>query len=587
VAFRPLNAELVAVMSPDERVQYDRALQRHVALQSPLDLALLTTPETQEFRHVRLLNTLIVALTEHRLYEQGPCPHVGITDPEVFEAEGVEALDSLVHPDVPCHVPAWEPVKYKLFVTMPPRHGKSFLITEHSPAWFLFRRPDERVIIATYEADFAADWGRKVRNIVEAHGELFDVQLDRRSQAADHFEIDGRRGGLITAGAGGGITGKGGNFLICDDPIKNSEEAASEVMREKLWKWWHTTFKTRRQGGSGAVMLLIHTRWHEDDLGGRLMKAEGDEWFHIDLPALQPEDPDELQDVGIHSRAGNPLERSPGAALCPQLFTRAYLLKERAPDPAAFDALYQQRPTTEGAGVFRRQDFRYWKPLGTQTFELLTPDGPKWVEKDECYFFQTIDLAATSKTYSDWSVISTWAVTPDRELLLVARHRQRTESADHVEMFLENLEYVRDRLKYRVKVAGVENKTYGVTLIQQLRRKRAIPVRSLDVDGDKVMRALPAGAACKDGIVYWPAEAEWLSEWESEHLKFPLDTHDDQVDTTAYAVWMLFQGALQFRLPKKDPEDRSMEGRVQRHMERLRTKRRNGAKVHPELGRVR
>lgn len=573
--FAPLAPELLPLLTDAERAAYQKALQRHVALQSPLDFGFLTTPETVDYAHVRLLNTLIVALVEHRLYETGPCPH---------PAEDLEGL--LCHPEEPCSVPGGEPARLKLFVTMPPRHGKSYLLSEHTPAWYIARYPERRVIFSTYEADFAKSFGAKGRDLIEQHGEMFGIELDKRSTAADHWNIKGKRGGMQTAGAGGAITGKGAQLMICDDPIKNQEEALSEVFREKMENWWDSTFKTRRE--PGGVIVLIHTRWHEDDLGGRLLKREASEWFHVDLPALQPEDLDGLQDTGLHSGAKNPLAREAGAALCPARYTREYLLRERKANPMWFDAMYQQQPSTEGAGIFRRQDFRYWQPGGTPAqprYDLILPSGgQKYVPVSACYHFQTIDLAATTKTYSDYTVISTWALTPDKEILLADRYRERVEAANHEDEW-ERVFRDLGRRGVRVRMAGVEKMTYGLNLITKLSRKRLCPIRPLAADKDKYTRTLPAGEACMEGIFYWPAAAPWLKEWEDEHIQFPNGAHDDQVDTTAYAAWLLYMGGLNYRKPDREREPATLQEKVDKKLREM-SRRKKGGRRHPDLGLV-
>ncbi len=398
---------------------------------------------------------------------------------------------------------------------------------------------------------------------------------------------------MKTAGAGGPITGSGGHLLLCDDPIKNDEEASSETMRDKLWEWWYSTFSTR--GEPGAVTCLVHTRWFEDDLGGKLMQEEGEEWFHIDLPALQPEGEDEdtgvdiLSDTGIHSGAGNPLCRVAGEALCPARYSASWLLKKRAKGVDAFEALYQQRPTSSGSGIFQKENFRYWTKAGTPRnplYALALPNGTeKFVSPASCYHFQTVDLAASVKSWADYTVFSTWACTPDKELLLIDRYREKIESDEHLQAFEDNLARLK-REGVPVKMAGVEKATYGLTLIKLLIKRRLLPIRKFTADQDKVTRALPAGEACRNGVLFWPKGAPWLTVWEREHLKFPKTTHDDQVDTTAYAVHMLYFSGLNFRARPADKEPVTMQERAAARIEALGKKKRRGV-VHPEMGRIR
>jgi hypothetical protein len=160
-----------------------------------------------------------------------------------------------------------------LIVEQAVRHGKTELCSRWTPAWFIckFRR---RVLLASYEADFAATHGRRAREIVTEHGPRFGVHIDDTSRAAHRWELVGGDGGMNCAGAGGPITGKGGDLLICDDPIKNSEEANSAVMRDHLWLWWQSTFMTRRE--PGAKVILICSRWHEADIVAQVLANETD-----------------------------------------------------------------------------------------------------------------------------------------------------------------------------------------------------------------------------------------------------------------------------------------------------------------------
>jgi hypothetical protein len=197
---------LLEYATPEELAQYERHLELQLALRSPLDYAIHCTPSAERYEHIELLNSYLTPLMEGRLYNDGPGPM-----PEGFG-------DDARHP-----VTGDKPVD-QLAISMPPRHGKSFLVSEHMPAWFLSKYPELQVILASYEADFAATWGRKARNLVESHPE-FGVFVDMQSRASDLWNIKDHRGGMITAGAGGSITGKGGHAIIIDDPIKNQQDA--------------------------------------------------------------------------------------------------------------------------------------------------------------------------------------------------------------------------------------------------------------------------------------------------------------------------------------------------------------------------
>lgn len=176
----------------------------------------------------------------------------------------------------------------RLLVTMPPRHGKSEFISKYFPAWYLGTFPDRRFVLTSYEADFAMSWGRKVRDLLQQHGEsYFGITIRPDTTAANRWTIAGRAGGMDTSGVGGPLTGKGADVLVIDDPVKNAEEAGSETYRNKAWDWYTSTAYTRLEPG-GAV-ILIQTRWHEDDLAGRILSqvgAGGEPWHVLSMPAL-------------------------------------------------------------------------------------------------------------------------------------------------------------------------------------------------------------------------------------------------------------------------------------------------------------
>ena len=223
-----------------------------------------------------------------------------------------------------------------LVVSMPPQHGKSELCSRHLPAWYLGTYPDRRVILTSYEADFAATWGRKARDLLERWGYLFGVSVSKRSGAVHRWDLEGRDGGMSTAGVGGPITGRGAHLLIIDDPIKNDEEARSATQRQKQWDWWQSVASTRLR--PGGLTVVIQTRWHRDDLTGRLLReaqTNGQRWRVVKFPAL--------------AEADDPLGREPGQALWPDVYTTEKLEQVRAAHTSYYwRAMYQQDPLAEG-----------------------------------------------------------------------------------------------------------------------------------------------------------------------------------------------------------------------------------------------
>lgn len=226
----------------------------------------------------------------------------------------------------------------RVLLFAPPRHGKSVLVSHYFPAWYLLTYPTRRVILTSYEADFASSWGRKVRDTVSQWGrDLFGLRVRGDSKAADRWEIERYGGGMQTAGAGGAILGKGADLFIVDDPVKNAEEALSPTYRQKVWDWFLTTAQTRLE--PGACVVVTQQRWHTADLGGKLLTEQPGRWHAVSLAALAEDN--------------DPLGRTPGAPLWPERYDRAYLEDLQRTSPRWFAAQYQQRPLDLEGGFFR------------------------------------------------------------------------------------------------------------------------------------------------------------------------------------------------------------------------------------------
>lgn len=220
----------------------------------------------------------------------------------------------------------------RLIVQMPPRHGKSELISRYLPAWYLGTFPDRNVMLVSYEAHQAAKYGRYARNLMIENGpKVFGVSVADDSSAADRWGIQGREGGMVTAGIGGPLTGKGAHLLIVDDPIKNAEQAVSEVYRDKAWEWWQSTAFTRLE--PGGSIIIVQTRWHNDDLAGRVQREQAEEgWDVVSLPAIAEED--------------DLLGRAVGEPLWPERYPLERLAKMRGGmSPYWWNALFSQRPS--------------------------------------------------------------------------------------------------------------------------------------------------------------------------------------------------------------------------------------------------
>jgi predicted phage terminase large subunit-like protein len=414
-----------------------------------------------------------------------------------------------------------------IVITAPPRHGKSTVTSLYLPAWFLGTFPERRVILASYEADFAATWGQKTRQLLEDHGRsLYGVRVDDSSRAASRWDLHRLPGGMITAGVGGPITGRGAHLLIVDDPLKNAEQALSPTIREKQWEWWLSTARTRLE--PGAVVVVVMTRWHEADLAGRLLGGSlngGDPVTEIRLPAL--------------AERNDRLGRKPGEALWPERFDRDYLDQTRkVQGPYWFSAMYQGRPTPDEGGIFDRKDFRYFEVEGDRAVLRRLDGSRKKFATGLCKKFQVVDLAASEKETADYTVMTEIWVTPEKDMLVNSVVRERVAVPDQPAFFW------RHHANCPVKFEAIG---YQTGIIQTMLRE-GFPASPVSPDKDKVTRAGAAGALYRGGKVYHRARAPWLVDFEAELLAFPAGEHDDQVDTIAYAANALQRRPMSWRL---------------------------------------
>lgn len=414
----------------------------------------------------------------------------------------------------------------RLIIELPIRHGKSELVSHYFPAWWLGSKPNDQVMVLGYGDTFARNWGRKARDtLAEIGPRIFGVNVSGSSAAADWWHIEGHVGTMLAAGIGGQITGKGADIMIIDDPVKNQEEAMSQNARDKLWEWWQATSASRLQPGGRVVLVMA--RWHEDDLAGRLREEE--RWEVLRLPAL--------------AEANDMLGRAEGEALCPEMYDKEALLdKKKEMGGFWFAALLQQAPAPAEGLLFKRADFRYWRAAIEEdgepvVFVLGDVDGetPKYVHASTLVKFQTCDVAASDKTTSDWTVVSTWGATPERDLILLDVQRQHFETLQ-VSKFLDEQNDKHNRPPMWIETFGA-----GKIPHKELKRKGR-PVRELTPEQgtqiDKTQRALEAITAVGEHRIFFPKTAPFLDAFENELTIFP-GGHDDQVDTLSYAVRLL------------------------------------------------
>lgn len=381
----------------------------------------------------------------------------------------------------------------KLMLFMPPRHGKSEKVTIRYPVWRLSLDPELRCIIAAYNQTLAERFSRKARGIARRAGIALS---DERATAADWETTVG--GGVRAVGVGTGVTGTGADLIIVDDPVKSREEAESRAYRERVYNWYTDDLYTRLE--PDAALIVIQTRWHEDDLSGRILASEdGPNWTVISLPA-EAEDND-------------PLGRDLGEPLCPERYDVAALAdRRRVLGSYGYNALYQQRPSPPEGGMIRRAWLNYYKTPPAQFDTLI----------------QSWDMAFKDAATSSYVVGQIWGVVGANYYLI---HQVR----DHLN-FPGTLAAVKTMsARYPVLAKLVEDKANGPAVVQFLRNEipGLIPVGPR---GSKEARLSAVAALFEAGNIWLPESEPWVEDYISELCAFPNAANDDQVDATSQAL---------------------------------------------------
>lgn len=398
----------------------------------------------------------------------------------------------------------------KLMVFMPPRVGKTFHVSERFPAWYLGRNPSHNVIVSSHSARLAYQASRRIRGLLQGADYPFpEVQLETSVKATDRWET-GSGGGVLAAGVGTGIVGFGADLLIIDDPVADRQHADSETERDNVWEWYTEAASSRLM--PNAIELLMHQRWHEDDLAGRLLNSSSaKDWTVLTLPALSEE--------------RDPLGRAPGEAIWPEKFSKTYYEKRRELIGArAFAALYQQRPAAAEGAMFKRSWFKRWDVLPIHQYD----DDAK-VRSERWKVFQFIDTAFKTGVGSDYSVIATWA-TDGVDFYVLDVWRKQVEYPDLKRAIIANA------TAHRPRGIFIEDKASGQSIIQELRGQTPLPIIPFKVSGAKESRADAVTPFFEAGKVFVPSSAHWVEDFIDEHIAFPNGAHDDMVDTTAMAL---------------------------------------------------
>jgi len=400
----------------------------------------------------------------------------------------------------------------RLMIFLPPRHGKSLITSTLFPAWYLGRHPDRSVIASSYGQELASDFGRRVRGFTtdDLHRAIFpECRVVDDSNAVHRFGLTAG-GNYYAVGAGGPITGRGGDLLLIDDPIKSREDANSATFRRNLQSWYENVLYTRLEP-RGAI-VLIETRWHEDDPAGWLLREHASEgWIVISLPAIaEPHDA---------------LGRAEGDALWPEKFPLPTLERIReAIGGSAWASLYQQRPAPEAGAIFQRDSFRTI-PAGESSYSRIV---------------FSMDTAFKAGAANDYSVIEVWAeAKTGYHLLHVVRERLEFPALQSRAVALAAF--------WKPHCVLIEDAASGQSLIQSLKAETRLPILPVRPQGDKVSRANGVSPLIESGRVFLPESAAWRDEFLDEATAFPAAAHDDQVDAMTQALaWLRGQGHVEY-----------------------------------------
>jgi predicted phage terminase large subunit-like protein len=418
----------------------------------------------------------------------------------------------------------------RLMISMPPRHGKSMLASEFFPAWYIGRNPSHYVVTATYAQDLADDFGRKVKNQIDdvIFSSIFPgVRLADDSKSVKRFHVVSQEvvleggfeystqqaGAFYAVGIGGPLTGRGAHLLLIDDPVKNREDADSEIMRKKAMDWYTSTAYTRLM--PGGRIILIQTRWHEADLSGVILEQHKHEgWDVLSLPAISDE----------------------GNALWPDQYDIDALnrIKKTLP-PRDWSALYQQEPIPDTGDYFKRE---WLIPV-----DVIPP-------KESLRLYGGSDYAVTADG-GDFTVHAVIGIDSDGNPWLVDLWRKQAASDEWVDAFCDLVR------KWRpfgwAEEMGQIKSGVGPFLEREMNKRQAYVVREqFPTRGDKAVRAQSFRGMIATRGLRIPATAPWRGDLELEMMRFPAGVHDDIVDSLGLCGQLL---AKMIDAPKPKKED--------------------------------
>lgn len=431
-------------------------------------------------------------------------------DPRTVQTPALDLIDSKL-----IEVAAGE--TKRLILSVSPQEGKSTRVAHYFLLWMMLRNPQLRLGVASYEMGIARRWGRAVRNTINSHPEL-GLRVRNDTSAAHEWQLEGHDGGLYSVGLGGALTGRPLEGLLIDDPVKDRAQAESLAYRDAAWNWWTDVARTRF--APEAWCVLVMTRWHEDDLAGRLIGQDMEDWQVINIPAQADHRPERGETDPLGREPGQWMESARGRTVAQWEKIR------EAVGARTFAALYQGRPAPVEGTLLKRQLWqRYDLPKAT-----LQPDGT-WLALGADEVVQSWDFTFKDTKGSDYVVGQVWARYGLNAYLL---HQERGRMS-----FTATLEAVRrttrDWPQARLKL--VEEKANGAAIIDMLKAEVTglVPVIPKE---SKYARAVAVSPFIESAHVFVPSEglAAWSAGFVEECTAFPNSQHDDQVDAMTQAL---------------------------------------------------
>lgn len=407
----------------------------------------------------------------------------------------------------------------RLMFFVPPQHGKSEIVSRKFPAWALGINPLLKIVGSSYSADLAQQFSRSIQRSIDTpeYREVFPntylnnmrVKTDTQRgwlRNVDQFETVGYGGFYKAVGVGGSLTGTPVDIGIIDDPVKDALEAGSQTYRDRVWDWYTDVFLTRLHNHSKQILIM--TRWHEDDLAGRLLEREPEKWAVVTIPAIR-------EDMTLEEDP-----RKVGEALWEERHSLERLLDVEKRSPRTFAALYQQRPTIAGGNIVKREWFKHVK---VADFKRIYDDEP-------IVFF--LDTAYTDKTANDPSgIIATTKIGGD--LYVTHAHKVNMKFPDLLRFIAE---YARQHGYTRRSTIRIEPKANGLSVIDQMKETTGLNVVATPSPKDsKETRLYAASPTIESGRVIL-VDGAWNEAFEDEICSFPAKPHDEYVDVLSYAI---------------------------------------------------